>query len=359
MRTSQSQICRDCGSEKAREFHNFPTGPNSNINWINLCDDCRIKRIRRISCHDSVTPIQNEIQEIIKMRDFLIENEQVVVVAYKRIVEWIAEEKWSEISDLKLRIEKRVIDTLIRKVKIFIEQMKVVPDEVLDRDFFKQRREKIKRLEGLQKKLENTDGLRNWIQRVEKKVNENNDFVEELYHIWKKEKKEEIEIRREETSILSGLTVFISGRLVGLTDERDMVYRYLKEKGSHVLRFEDRASAQTPREACLKWATECDIYIGIYGESYGDVVEDGKSATEMEFVASTDKGIHRLIFIKSGTKEHRQKEFINRMRSWDDPSSLVYTSFTDLEDLRLELEKSINELVLRGIISTKKGEFTK
>ena len=127
-----------------------------------------------------------------------------------------------------------------------------------------------------------------------------------------------------------------------------------RHKATNNLRFEDRASSQPANEACIDWATGCDIYVGIFGESYGDPVEGDKSATELEFEASTEKGVHRLIFIKLGKPEPRQQQFIDRLKGWDDPTGVIYTYFSDLNELHQKVEKSINELIRNGIISTKR-----
>jgi len=51
-------------------------------------------------------------------------------------------------------------------------------------------------------------------------------------------------------------------------------------------------------EVYLHEVERCDIYVGLFGEEYGNEDEKGYSPTHREFDLATRLGKHRLIFVK-------------------------------------------------------------
>ena len=74
-----------------------------------------------------------------------------------------------------------------------------------------------------------------------------------------------------------------------------------------VFLFEDvPAIDRRPDELYLEEVERCDLYAGIFGNSYGFEDTEGISPTEREFDRATEVGAHRLIFVK-GRAEDRWK----------------------------------------------------
>ncbi len=58
------------------------------------------------------------------------------------------------------------------------------------------------------------------------------------------------------------------------------------------------AANETPAQYCRRRVQECDAYLGVIGFRYGSLVPDSDiSYTELEFLAATDGGVPRLLFL--------------------------------------------------------------
>jgi hypothetical protein len=101
-------------------------------------------------------------------------------------------------------------------------------------------------------------------------------------------------------TIYRKLEVFISSTIVDLKEEREAVEEVMKL--FHINSFRSEcfmASPHSPKELCLTKASECDIFIGIYKNRYGQIpTEDNpssKSIPEMEYDVAIEK--HKPIFL--------------------------------------------------------------
>src|SRR6187399_1459830 len=65
------------------------------------------------------------------------------------------------------------------------------------------------------------------------------------------------------------LRVFVSSTLVELADERAVVARAISAVGLTPVLFELGARPHPPRELYRAYLAQSDIFVGIYGESYG------------------------------------------------------------------------------------------
>ena len=63
---------------------------------------------------------------------------------------------------------------------------------------------------------------------------------------------------------------------------------------------------QRADEVYLHEAARCDIYLGLFGKSYGAVLQDGVSPTEQEFDQATEHHKTRLIFLTNDRPEQRE-----------------------------------------------------
>ena len=86
-----------------------------------------------------------------------------------------------------------------------------------------------------------------------------------------------------------------------------------------VFLFEDLpASGRRADEVFLAEVDRCDVYVGLFGESYGFEDAAGVSATEREFDRATATGKERLVFVRGGSDEGRQPKMRTLIRKAGD-----------------------------------------
>ncbi|MDD4300616.1 MAG: DUF4062 domain-containing protein [Methanomicrobium sp.] len=141
--------------------------------------------------------------------------------------------------------------------------------------------------------------------------------------------------------------LFISSVQKEFAEEREALRDYLQgdalmRRFFEVFLFEDvPAVDRSPDDMYLEEVGKCDIYIGLFGTSYGSVEDDGRSPTEQEFDYATSLGKYRLIYVK-GTDEinrhPKMQALIDRVKSdlirkrFDTPSELrtgLYAALID------------------------------
>ena len=104
---------------------------------------------------------------------------------------------------------------------------------------------------------------------------------------------------------MTPIRIFISSVQREFAREREHLRDYLR--GDPLMRrffelflFEDvPASDRLPDDVYLDEVERCDIYVGLFGASYGFEDDHGVSPTEREFDRATEREKHRLIFVKS------------------------------------------------------------
>ena len=119
---------------------------------------------------------------------------------------------------------------------------------------------------------------------------------------------------------------------------------------SNVFLFEDIPAAdRKPDDVYLGEVEKCDIYIGIFGNTYGGKNAEGKSATELEFEFATKTHRERLIFVKGDDDNAREPEMaklvkkagrqLTRRRFSDTPGLIreVYASLVSVLENRGDL----------------------
>jgi hypothetical protein len=100
------------------------------------------------------------------------------------------------------------------------------------------------------------------------------------------------------------LRIFISSVQKEFAVERQALKTYvlgdaLLSRFFDVFLFEDLpASDRRADDIYLQEVAQCDIYLALFGNEYGGEDADGLSPTHREFLAATDSGKHRLVFVK-------------------------------------------------------------
>lgn len=125
-----------------------------------------------------------------------------------------------------------------------------------------------------------------------------------------------------ETDMAEQITVMLSSTIRDMPADRDAVVKSFSQTpfvtlwGAEPIR--EKSVASSPHIGSLELACNCDFYLLLLGERYGDATRDGKSATEAEFdEAYRDNPTKILVFEKEGVvPEERQKTFIERVSDY-------------------------------------------
>jgi len=109
-----------------------------------------------------------------------------------------------------------------------------------------------------------------------------------------------------------------------------------------VFLFEDLPAADRRADTVyLDEVDGCGVYVGLFGNEYGDEDEEGKSPTEREFDLATEKGKTRLIFVKGQddkSKHPKMQKLIRRAGA-----QLIRQRFAETPDLTAALYVSLVE----------------
>ncbi len=100
------------------------------------------------------------------------------------------------------------------------------------------------------------------------------------------------------------------------------------------------ANQQNPQNNYRGKVEECEIYLGLFGKTYGTLHCDGISATEREFDYATELGKDRIIYIRTLPPRARQArkmaELIARAEA-----EVTYDTFESLEELKRKVMQSL------------------
>lgn len=140
--------------------------------------------------------------------------------------------------------------------------------------------------------------------------------------------------------------IFVSSPQSEFAQERkDICYfiltdPYLKQYFD-VFLFENLpANQQNPQKNYRDKVEECNIYLGLFGKTYGKPDSEGISATEHEFDYATELGKDRVVFLKqlAARARHAKKmaELITKAKQ-----SVTYDTFDSLDDLKLKVMQSL------------------
>ena len=137
------------------------------------------------------------------------------------------------------------------------------------------------------------------------------------------------------------LRVFVSSTLVELAEERAAVRDAVEQLRMSPVLFELGARPHPPQDLYRSYLERSDVFVGIYGESYGWVGPGMEiSGLEDEYVRSAAKP--RLIYVKTPApaREPRLVAFIERL---EDDASVSFKAFRNHVELR---DLVVNDLAL-------------
>lgn len=138
------------------------------------------------------------------------------------------------------------------------------------------------------------------------------------------------------------LKVMLSSVRRGLADVRDAAAPVIKILRYDVIRFETVTKTPVPaRATCVAMVEDCDIYLLILGEEYGDAMPGtGKSPTEEEWTVARNLGKPTVVFKKAGIDPTpEQAAFIKKVEDYE--SGVWRYTFTDAADLISQLEDAL------------------
>src|SRR5947207_786599 len=127
------------------------------------------------------------------------------------------------------------------------------------------------------------------------------------------------------------LRVFVSSTLEELAPERAAVSRAVSTLRLTPVMFELGARPHPPRELYRSYLAQSDVFVGIYGESYGWIAPGGEiSGLEDEYLLAGDRP--KLLYIKTPAP-HRQPRLTALIeRIWTE-SGVSTTSYRDAQHL--------------------------
>ncbi len=147
-----------------------------------------------------------------------------------------------------------------------------------------------------------------------------------------------------------------------------MEYRQAAKSAVETLRHEAimaedfGAVSASPQAACIEGVRQSEVYVGVFGERYGDRAESGLSPTEEEFREAQRRGIDVLCFVSKGQLDTGQKQFIDSIKGYETGQMLAF--FETPEELSNLVIRALNDLSLassQDILSDRAAQerFTK
>ncbi len=139
--------------------------------------------------------------------------------------------------------------------------------------------------------------------------------------------------------------LFISSVQKEFAKERAAIFDYVSRDFLFGQFFEPFMFEQLPahdgnvQQVFLKEATDCDIYLGLFGNEYGHEDADGVSPTEREYDAASANHRYRIIFIHegvTGTRHPKEQKLIAKIES-----EVVRKAFRTINDLKGSLYASL------------------
>jgi hypothetical protein len=100
------------------------------------------------------------------------------------------------------------------------------------------------------------------------------------------------------------------------------------------------ANKRHPKNLYLGMVKRCDIYLGIFGRTYGNTDASGMSPTEREFELATKLAKDRIIFVKHLPKGRRRAAKMAALIR-KAGKSVKYSDFRNADELNTEVVRSL------------------
>lgn len=151
--------------------------------------------------------------------------------------------------------------------------------------------------------------------------------------------------------------LFVSSVQKELQEERRAIHDFIQgdplcNRYFKVFLFEDlSATDRRADDVYLEEVDHCEIYVGLFGNEYGNEDAKGLSPTEREFERATSKSKKRLIFVKGMDDKKRHPKMLKIIRKAG--SQLIRRRFTGVSDLTAALYASlVDHLQRTGLLRT-------
>ncbi len=133
------------------------------------------------------------------------------------------------------------------------------------------------------------------------------------------------------------IRVFVSSTLGELAPERRAVRSAIESLRLTPVMFEEGARPHPPAEVYRSYLSQSDVFVGIYGESYGWVAPGATvSGLEEEYDLSSDMPSLLYVLEPAPQREPRLAAFLDRIRAESRASYRRYESPTELTELLAE-----------------------
>jgi len=108
-----------------------------------------------------------------------------------------------------------------------------------------------------------------------------------------------------------------------------------------VFLFENLPANQwNPKENYREKVEECEIYLGLFGKTYGTPDNEGLSATEREFDYAAELGKDRIVFLQTIPSRVRQaRKMANLIEKAK--QQVTFHTFGSLDELKLKVMQSL------------------
>ncbi len=137
--------------------------------------------------------------------------------------------------------------------------------------------------------------------------------------------------------------IFLSSVMRGFDTERSAAKDAIETLRHEAIMAEDfGAKPHSSQLACLEGVRTSDVYVGVFGERYGELVQSGLSPTEEEFREARRRGMPILCFISKGDKEPRQEKFLQEIKGFEDGYFVAF--YSEPANLGKEVIRALNDL---------------
>lgn len=151
------------------------------------------------------------------------------------------------------------------------------------------------------------------------------------------------------------LKVFISSYQAEFEEERKFLYQEINKdpylsRNVELFVFElDNAQTVPADEVFINEVEEADIYIGLIGQSYGNIYNKDISATEYEYNTYISQKHDAYFFVKeSDSRDEGSEKFLERISKLN-----KYKTFSSKEELLVEVKKSLDEFIDKKLTKTR------